>query len=301
MKPKVVVILGPTASGKSALALSLAKKFKGEIISADSRQLYRGLTIGTSKPTKVEQKKIPHHLIDVADINRSWSLADYQKQARIALSDCWQKNHLPILVGGTGLYLSAIIENFDLPSAPPNKSLRNRWQKLSTKQLASLLKKKSPSLAKNIDVQNRRRLVRALEMAMAKTTTKKSKMHSFDIYILGLNPDRDELYRKINRRVDQMVQRGLEAEAKKLFKKYRQRSAGYKLLLATIGYQEWPPYWQEKMKRSEAVEKIKQNTRNYAKRQMTWFRGMEKKHHIHWVKNKATTVANVSQFIKDVS
>ena len=216
MKSKVIVILGPTASGKSALALALAKKYKGEIISADSRQVYQYLDIGTSKPTKVEQKKIRHHLIDIVTPDKKFTLADYQKKAYTDIDDCLRRGRLPILVGGTGLYLSSIIENFDLPTAPPNQKMRRQWKKLSVAQLAFLLKKKSPKLASKTDLKNRRRLIRALEMSLVQTEGKKNPINRYDILILGLNPNRDILYKRINRRVDQMIKNGLESEVLKL-------------------------------------------------------------------------------------
>ena len=296
-KQKIIIILGPTASGKSDFAVKLAKKFNGELISADSRQIYQELNIGSNKITETEKQGIKHYLLDVVKPDQDFSLYDWQQNAFQSIEKILKKNKQPIIVGGTGLYLSSILQNYQLPAT--DKALRLKLNKLSLEKLVAQLKKIDPEITKKIDSKNKIHVVRALEYAIAfhddLQTNKKTATCPYDYLIFGLNPDKEKLYQKINNRVDTMIKNGLLAEVKNLIKKYKADLPA----LSGIGYQEISKYLNKELGFEEAVELIKKNTRHYAKRQMTWFRRMEKQGlKINWNKNITEAESLIKKFLK---
>lgn len=237
-KSKLVVILGPTASGKTALSLKLAKKFNGEIISADSRAIYKGLDIGSAKPGKKEMAGIPHHLIDVATPDKTLTLSQYKKLALAKINDRVGRYKLPFLVGGTALYIYSVIDNWLIPEIPPNKKLRAKLEKQDTEKLWKELAKKDPKAKRFVDPKNKRRIIRALEViaATGKPFSKQRKKGEplFDTLILGVNPDakgsglrlerRRKIKENIAKRTKQMLKAGLVEEVKEILKRYHPKS-----------------------------------------------------------------------------
>ncbi|MBZ9572617.1 tRNA (adenosine(37)-N6)-dimethylallyltransferase MiaA [Patescibacteria group bacterium] len=279
-RKKLIVILGPTASGKTALAIKLAKKFNGEIVSADSRQVYQGMNIGTGKTTKKEMASIPHYLIDVVKPNQEFNVAVYKKLAIEKIKDVQKKEKLPFLVGGTGLYIGAVVDNIEFPKVTPQRKLRKELEKKSAKELFEIYKKLDPEGAKFIEKENKRRLVRAIEVCEVTGKPffeqRKKGKPIFEVLQIGVKLPREELKKRISKRIDKMIELGLEKEVKKLVKKY-----GWISSLQTIGYQEWLPYFEGKINKKEATaEKIKTHTLQFAKRQETWFK---KDKRIKWV------------------
>lgn len=283
---KLLVILGPTASGKSALALSLVKKYGGEIISADSRQIYQKLDIGTNKEKGVKKGKyyfvkgVKHFLISVIAPDKNFTLANFKNRALRAIKKIHKKGKLPILIGGTGLYIQAIVDNLSIPEVPPDKKLRLRLEKLSNKKLIEKLRKLDPAALKKISLENKRRLIRALEVCL-KTGKKFSELQKkgkplFNILQIGISAPKEKLYKKIDARVDKMIQEGLFEETKKLYKKYGDAPA-----FSGIGYGEIIQYLAGKITLEEAIRLIKRNTRRYSRRQMTWFK---RDNRINWIK-----------------
>ncbi len=289
---KLLVILGPTASGKSELALYLAKKYNGIIISADSRQIYKEMNIGTAKPSSAELKYVKHYLINIVKPSQKYTLADFQKDFYKTIKKI-PANKLPILVGGTGLYISSIIEGYSLPKVKPDIALRKILNKKTTAQLLAQLKRLDPNSAKKINPHNKRYLIRAIEIA--KSTKGKSRINNqtpaFDVLQLGLKIDRDVLYKRINGRVDNMINKGLIAEAKKLAKKYSWNLPA----MSGIGYKQIGLFLRDKLSKQEAIDLIKRDTRHYAKRQLTWFR---RDKNIHWITNRNQANRLTKQFLK---
>lgn len=279
-KPKLIVILGPTATGKTNLAIKLAKQFNGEIVSADSRQIYKEMSIGTAKPTKKEIKTVPHHLIDFLTLNKDFNVALYKEKAIKAIEEIYKKGKLPFLVGGTGLYIKSIVDNIDFPKVKPNKKLREQLEKKNTKELFKIYKRLDPQGAKLIDKNNKRRLVRAIEVC--KITKKpfwqqrQKKESAFEVLQIGIKLPKKELEKRISKRTNRMFELGFEKEVKKLTKKY-----GASPLLQIIGYREWMPFPATKKDKEKIKEKIKVHTLQFTKRQMTWFK---KDSRIHWIK-----------------
>lgn len=293
-KEKLIVILGPTASGKTKLAIKLAKKFNGEIISADSRQVYKEMNIGTAKPSKEELKEIPHHLIDIVKVNKDFNVALYKILALKKIKKIHRKGKLPFLVGGTGLYISAIVDNLEFPKIPPNKKLRKRLEKKSTKELFKIYKKLDPEGAKYIDKKNKRRLIRAIEVSKISNIPfwkqRKKKKPLFEILQIGIKINKKDLEKRIKKRVNEMIKKGLEKEAKKLIRKYRNAPS-----LETIGYQEWKDYFLGKIEKKEVIKKIILHTKQYAKKQMSWFKRDER---IIWIKNFKEAEKLIRNFLK---
>jgi tRNA dimethylallyltransferase len=279
---KLIIILGPTATGKTALAVNLAKKFKGEIVSADSRQIYEEMDIGTAKPTKKERKSVPYYLIDILPINRDFNVAIYKRLAVQAVKEIQKMGKLPFLVGGTGLYIKAVVDNLKFPKVLPQKKLREKLEKESEKKLFEIYKKMDPKGAKTIDKENKRRLIRAIEVS--KTTgeafwnQRKKGKSLFDVLEIGIKIEKEELKKRIEKRIEKMLKRGLEREVKNLVKKY-----GWIPPLQTIGYQEWRGFFENKITREEVENLIAKHTIQFAKRQMTWFK---KDKRIHWIKTQ---------------
>jgi len=276
---KTLLIIGPTGIGKSDLALALAKNFQGEIVNADSRQVYQDLQIGTGRPTDFEN--IPHHLYGTIPLSEKWDAHHFQQEAFQIVGEITGRRNLPIVVGGTGLYLKALLYGlFESPPIP--NEIRTHWErelvKTSSTQLHEILKTIDPEKAFQIHPHDSVRVLRALEIhtATGKTMSEWQKEHGFqkarlDYLKIGLTMDRELLYQKINTRVEVMIQQGLEEEAQQLWKKPLQdrERVNFENI---IGYQEWIPYFEGKVSQQQVVEQIQQNTRKYAKRQMTWFR-----------------------------
>ncbi len=273
----LIVIAGPTAVGKTGVAIHLAKSLGGDIISADSRQIYRELNIGTAKPTPEERKTIRHHLVDTHSIHETINAGKYAALAEEIIQDLFKKHDRLFLVGGTGLYIRALLDGLhDLP--PAHEEIRQKWAQILKEQgIASLqqrLHEVDPDYYQQVDLQNPVRLVRALEVFevtgipysshIAKPALQRKL--SWQNIKIGLTMDREQLYDRINRRMDAMISEGLFDEAKSLYA-YREHQA-----LQTVGYQEIFPYLEGKYSREEAVQLLKKNSRNYAKRQLTWFR-----------------------------
>ena len=270
-KQKILVIVGPTASGKSNLAAKLAKKLNGEIISADSRQVYKGLDIGTGKITKKEMRGIPHHLIDVIDPKKQFSVAEYKKLAEAKVRYIVQKDKLPIVVGGTGFYIDALTGRANFPDVAPNKLLRSKLSKLSKEKLFKMLQKKDQSRARTIDPQNKVRLIRALEIIEALGLVPPltpSVNKRFQFIFTGLKPV--DLDKRILKRLMKRIP-GILRETKKLSRK-RAFELGLEYRFASL-------YLQKKLSKKEFVDKLYTAIRHYAKRQMTWFKRNKK---IRW-------------------
>lgn len=270
LKPKVIAIVGPTASGKTGFAISLAKKLNGEIISADSRLVYKGFDIGTAKPSIEEREGIPHYMIDIVEPEFDYSAGLYAQEAERLIFDISKRGKVPVVVGGTGLYFRLLLENYDVPKVEPDYELREKLAKLSYSELVLMLEAKDPVRAKEIEVNDKKKLIRAIEMAehLEKPLSEYKKEPVFDVEWIGLNYPRAELYERINKRVDMMIKDGLVEETEYLLKKHGR----IKNLVCTIGYQEIVQYLDNLLTLEEAKDKLKQNTRNYAKRQLTWFR-----------------------------
>ncbi len=282
---KLAVVTGPTASGKSSLALALSKHFHGEIISCDSMQLYKGMDIGTAKPTKEEQKEVKHHMIDVLDIKDSFSVVDYVKAAELCISNVYSKEHLPFFCGGTGLYVDALVNSTefgDMQNLPEyREELKLFAEENGSEALHKMLFEVDPDSAEKIDHRNIKRVIRALEVYKASGMTisewqRRSKLlpPKFDSLVMTIEyEDREILYDRINKRVDAMLEMGLLDEVKALSEKglFSTVTAGQ-----AIGYKEFIPYLEGTSSLEECVERLKTESRRYAKRQMTWFRRNEK-------------------------
>jgi tRNA dimethylallyltransferase len=284
--PRIIAIVGPTGSGKTMLAVALAHVLGGEIVSADSRQVYRGMDIGTAKPTAAEQRAVPHHLIDIRNPDEDYSVADYQRDAVAALRDIIACGRIPFLVGGTGLYIRSVVENLDIPNAAADPELRTEIERgISRDGLDAAFKKLvslDPEAAFVVDPNNPRRVVRALEVAITTgapfTTQRKKNDPLFNTLILGLNPPAEILRERIDGRVDAMRREGLMDEVARLVGRYGPAAPAFN----AIGYREAIAALDGKLSLADAIATIKMNTWRYAKRQMTWFK---KTPGVHWVKD----------------
>ncbi|WP_430602140.1 tRNA (adenosine(37)-N6)-dimethylallyltransferase MiaA [Enterococcus sp. DIV0724b] len=271
---KVLVIVGPTGVGKTSLSIALAKKLNGEIISGDSMQVYKHLDIGTAKVKEEERAGIVHHLIDCRELSETYSVADFQKEGRQAIASITAKGKLPIVVGGTGLYVQALLYDFELGARDESTDIRERYEQFAethgNQSLWELLQKKDSQAAESIHFNNRKKVVRALEVfdktGFSILTPKEKPKKLYDYFLVGLETDRTKLYGRINMRVDIMMAQGLLKEAKLLYNMQTQQS------IQGIGYKEFFPYFEGKESLEEAIEQVKQNSRRYAKRQLTWFR-----------------------------
>lgn len=273
MKPKVIAIVGPTASGKTAMSIELAKKINGEIVSADSRLVYKGFDIASAKPTLEEREGIPHYLIDIVEPEFDYSVGNYHDDARKAIYEIISKGKTPIVVGGTGLYFRILLENYNLPRVEANYELRAKLDKKEKEELLEELKQLDKITYKRLFDSNKRRIVRALEVIklLNKPISEMEieKEPEFDVeWKIPKMESREWLYNRINKRVDIMVEQGLIDETKFLLKKHGR----IKNFVCTIGYQEILTYLDGEATLDEALDKLKQHSRNYAKRQLTWFR-----------------------------
>lgn len=282
-KTFVIAVAGPTASGKTELGVRLAEHYGGEVVSADSMQIYKKMNIATAKPTKEEMRGIPHHLIDFVEPTESYSVARYKTDAQNAIEDITSRGKLPIIVGGTGLYIDSLLENIEFFDAEVDESLRQklyeRAEAEGAEKLYSELSKIDPKSAEKIHSNNIKKVIRALEIYYA-TGRKISEQVDlsrlsgtpYECVIIGLtSKDRQYLYDRINRRVDKMLELGLLEEAREFYSVY-----GVKTANQAIGYKEILPYLQGEKSLGECVEHLKMQTRRYAKRQLTWFRRNEK-------------------------
>jgi tRNA dimethylallyltransferase len=281
----LVVILGPTAVGKTEIALKLAERLDGEIVSADSRLFYRGMDIGTAKPSKSDLARVPHHLIDITEPDDVISLAKFQSAARQAIAEITDRGRLPFLVGGTGQYIRAVIEDWQVPRVKPNQALREALEKWSSQIGAAGLHKRlealDPLAAEKIDYRNLRRTIRALEVILLtgkKFSVQKQRGDTpYDTLQLGLTRPRSDLYEQIDRRVEAMIEAGLVEEVQSLLNK------GYPSDLSTlsaIGYRQIIDYLVGKISLDEAIQQIKRSTRILVRRQANWFKDHDPD--IHW-------------------
>ena len=278
---RLIVIVGPTAVGKSALALQLAQRLGGEIVSGDSMCIYRGMDIGTAKPSRDERNLAPHHLIDIKDPAEPFSVVEFQQLANEAISQINQRGKLPVLVGGTGLYIQALLEGYQFS---PTGKTPLRTALAPTEKLYQQLAELDPVTAAHIHPNDHKRIVRALEVAMTENRSlSKSKSNSlqYDCLVFGLTMDREELYRRIEQRVDTMVEQGLMAEVAGLLD---QGLASDATALQAIGYKEFVACIRDNLSPETAISLIKQSSRRYAKRQLTWFRRMP---YLEWIDHTA--------------
>lgn len=287
IKPFVIAVAGPTASGKTALGAAIAREYGGEVISADSMQIYKGMDIASAKPSEEEMLGVPHHLIGFLDRETAFSAADYVKLANGKIRDVLGRGHLPVIVGGTGLYIDSLLNNVKFSECGSDENYRRELygfaEKYGNEALHSRLAEIDAEAAETIHPNNLVRVVRALEVCHI-TGRKFSELKAesrleespYDSLIIGLDyADRQVLYNRINRRVDKMVQNGLIDEAGELWKE-----SGMKTAASAIGFKELIPYFENQMSLEDCIDKIKQETRRYAKRQLTWFR---KNKRIKWI------------------
>lgn len=269
--PKVIAIVGPTASGKSAIAVEIARLVNGEVISADSRQTYVGLNIGTGKVTKSEMRGISHHLIDVANPKRKMSVVQYERLATRAIRDILKRGKVPIVCGGTGFYIDAVLTNASFPAVPPNSKLRKELEKLSPEKLFKKLQKLDPTRAKNIDSKNSRRLIRAIEIATTLGNVPKSTLpkERYDTFYIGLALQKEELAERIKTRLLARIRRGMVAEAHKL---HEQGLSWKRMESLGLEYRFLAQFLQNKISKTEVLELLNIAIRQYAKRQMVWFK-----------------------------
>ncbi len=287
MKSKILAIAGPTASGKTALSIEMAKRYNGEIVSCDSMQIYKYMNIGTAKPTQEEMNGIPHYMIDEISPDESFSVVEYAKRARQYIDDIISRGKLPVLVGGTGLYLDSVINNTKFSESGGDEGYRNELYALAEKEgngaVHALLEEIDKESAEKIHENNLRRVIRALEIykttgkTMTEVNLESVQEPLYDSLIIGLDVERQMLYERINRRVDIMLEEGLLKEVEEICRMGIDKNT---TAMQAIGYKELILYFEGHISLEDAVEKIKQESRRYAKRQMTWLRKNEK---INWI------------------
>lgn len=293
MNPKIIVILGATSTGKSDLAVQIASKFNGEIISADSRQVYRGLDLGTGKITKKEMAGVPHHLLDVANPRNKFSVTQYQHLTNATIVRIVKYGKIPIIAGGTGFYIDAVVNNIIFPEVPPNEKLRKKLALLDARQLMLSLKKLDPVRAKTIDSHNKVRIIRAIEIAkhLGKVPHLEAKPLSYDFIKIGLVLDHKKLKEKIKTRLLDRIQKGMFREAQNLHKKglswKRMQELG-------LEYRYMALYLTHKITKEEMLEQLTNEINHYAKRQTTWFKRDKT---IAWFNPKE--VKKIEKYIKE--
>lgn len=292
---KIIALAGPTAVGKTKFAIKLADEFDGEIVSCDSMQLYKYMDIGSAKPTPEEMEQARHHLVDMIDPREEFSVAEYQRLAKQAIYDIFSRGKLPVISGGTGLYLNSLLYDMDFSAAPQDQAYRQELAEIAEKQgndvLHSMLAEQDPQAAAAIHPNNRKKVIRALERLregegrVRPFSGIKNETKDYDVLLIGLTRERAELYDRINRRVDILVEQGLFDEVEKL------RDMGLtaeNISMKGIGYKEILDCFSGKYSRDETIDTIKKNTRHYAKKQLTWFRRYDK---MNWY--------NISEFDND--
>ncbi len=295
MQPKVLVIVGPTASGKTALSIELAKRFKGEVISADSRQVYRGLDLGTGKVTRDEMDGVPHHLLDIVDPREPYSAAQYVKDGERALREILSRDNLPIITGGTFFYIDALLGKFTLPEIPPNPLLRETLEGKTTQALFETLKEKDARYAEIVDKENPRRLIRAIEIIEALGhMPKPSKEHAYETLTLGIDVPKEFLKEKIHTRLLLRIEAGMIKEVESLLEKGITHE---RLQDLGLEYRYISQYLRDTLSYEEMLAQIETKTWQYAKRQMTWLKRDES---IVWVDpaDIPTIEALVNKFIQ---
>ena len=300
-KIPLLVVIGPTASGKTGLAIHLAKKFHGEVVSADSMQIYREMSIGTAKPTPEEMDGVAHHLVDFISVSEEYSVARYVKEAAQCIEDIYRRGKLPILAGGTGLYVNSLIDHLQFTESPKDDALRAELQeRMKTEGAEALLADLAefdPVAAAALHPNIQGRIIRAIEVYRSSGITMTEQVRRsreipspYDLCMIGINfEDRQKLYDRIDLRVDKMMQAGLLEETKEFLSRQNGSTA-----VQAIGYKELAPYLREEISLEEAVENLKRETRRYAKRQLTWFRRDER---IHWFQRDAM---DEKDFLKNI-
>lgn len=291
-KQKIIIIVGPTASGKSACAVRMAKKYNGEIISADSRQVYRGLDIGTGKITKQEMRGVRHHGLDLANPKHQFSAAEFAKQASRAIEEICKRKKIPIIAGGTGFWIDALVSGLALPDVPPNLRLRRKLEKKEPQELYRMIRKLDPSRARNIDAKNPRRLIRAIEIADA--LGKVPRMHKqkkYDALWLGMRLPDKKLKQRIHTRLQRRMRQGMVAEARRARKHGLSWKRFYELGLE---YRILADYLRKKIDKKTLFQNIERENNHYAKRQMRWWKRNKS---INWIKNKKEAERLVRKFL----
>jgi tRNA dimethylallyltransferase len=297
LKKKLIVVLGPTASGKTELAIKLAKKFNGEIVNADSRQVYKGMDIGTAKPTKKEMEGIPHHLLDAASPKRKFTIAQYRKLALKAIEKIQRKGKIPFLVGGTWFYIRAIVDGLIIPEVPPNWKLRKELEKKTPKELYKILKKLDPERAKTIEKENKRRLIRAIEICkkIGKVPPLKFNPLPYPVLMIGIKRKKKELMERIRKRFFEWLKRGLILEVINL----RKMGVSFERIEEFgMHYREIARYLQGKISEKEMIENSIKEIQNYAKKQLNWFK---KDKRVKWINNYREAEKLVRDYLKTKS
>ena len=301
-KQKLVVIIGPTAVGKTKLSIDLAKKFNGEIISGDSAQVFKGMDIGTAKITKDEMEGIPHYLIDCRKPSESYNVYDFKHEVKRVIDDITSRGKLPILVGGTGLYIQSVLYDYQFPETTANpdirKELEERMEREGHEAVFQTLVEIDPVAAEKIHPNNTKRVIRALEVfydsgkrfSEQEQSTERTLL--YDVALIGLTMERDLLYKRINERVEIMMNLGLEEEVRKLYEQGLKDAQS----MQAIGYKEFAGLFDGTKTRDEVIEEIQRNSRRFAKRQFTWFRN---KMDVHWF--DVTDLANFDKISQEIS
>ncbi|MBI5222024.1 MAG: tRNA (adenosine(37)-N6)-dimethylallyltransferase MiaA [Candidatus Magasanikbacteria bacterium] len=303
---KVIIIVGPTAGGKTGWSLRLAKKFNGEIISADSRQIYKKMDIGTAKEPGEWRREglhksfyiqeVPHHLIDFLDPGKSSTVAEFKEKARKCIEGILDRGHQPFVVGGTGLYVHALVDNLQIPVVPPNRKLRHSLEDKDNYELMKWLENLDPKTAASVDFNNKRRLIRALEVCILSgipfSEQQKKGEPLYEFLQIGIEVPREELYARIDKRVDDMMKLGLLKEVEGLLK---QRYDWKLPSLSGIGYSQFRGYFEKQYNLDQAIEFLKRDSRRYAKRQMTWFKRDPR---IKWCKDYEEAEKMVGEFLR---
>lgn len=297
---KLVVIVGPTASGKSDLSIQLAQKFSGEIISADSRQVYKGMDIGSGKISKLEMRSIPHHLLDVAFPRRKFTVFQYQKLAFKTIKQIHSRGKLPILVGGTPFYVYSIVDNYVFPEVKPNLKLRSQLEKLRTEELLFRLRKLDPERAESIEQKNKRRLIRALEIVIT-TDQPVPQLHKanplFDVLILGIKKSPEELKKRIHKRLLKRLKEGMIKEVEELHHPAAGKGLSWKRLEEFgLEYRFIALYLQNKLTRGDMISSLEKAINDFARRQMVWFK---KDSRIHWVVSSFESKQLVKAYLRE--
>lgn len=291
-KNKLVVILGQTAVGKTALSIVLAKKFNGEVVSADSRQVYKGMDIGTGKVTKNEMQGIPHHLLDVSNPKTKFSVAQYQKKAIAAINKISKKEGLAFLVGGSPFYIYSVVEGWQFPDIKNNPKLRKELEKKSLQSLQTMLKKLDPKRYRTVELKNKRRVIRAVEIAKTLGSVPKLNLNpQFDCLLLGIKKDKEELAKLVHKRQQQQFKQGMIKEVENL----KKSGVSWKRLDSFgLEYRWISRYLQNKINKQEMEQRLETDTIKFSKRQMTWF---SKDKNIHWIKTQKQACQLVKEFL----
>lgn len=305
MKPKVIVICGPTASGKTSLSIEVAKKIDGEIISCDSMQIYKEMNIGTAKPTVEEMQGIPHYMLDFVLPSERYSVADFKEAATDRIEDILKREKVPIIVGGTGLYVDALTKNITYPEIEIDLEYRKQLEELikenGLESLYEEAKKIDEKAMQTISKNDKKRIMRVLEI-YHQTGKTKTQLESesrltpppYEYIVFAINMEREKLYERINKRVDIMIDQGLIEEVEALIKKYEE----FPTAMQGLGYKEVVSYLKKEITKKEMIEKLKMETRRYAKRQLTWFR---KDENIKWIDGLAPLEQNIQCILEEYS